>query len=163
MKDYEDEYKSPAKENTDCCMVNGASEDNTVQFHSGCFIPPINGQRCVSECASFCSESFSDGSINSCKGFSLGKKNQNSSEIGCVLAMDVFDCAKLNVASDSHGYGGDVEIFGNGPFDGFDTTTLYQGDLIESLNTVPMDLGFSGCYKKGRQENLSFTHLPVLF
>ena len=153
MKNYKDEYVRPSKGNTDACMVNGANTDNTDQFHSGCFIPPIDGPRCVFECANFCSESFSDGSINRCKGFSLGKKNQNSTEIGCVLAMDILDCANLNVASDSHGYGGDAETFGNGPFNGFDTTTLYQGDLIESSNTVPIDLGFSGCYKKGTYEN----------
>ena len=148
MKDYKKKYVRPSKGNTDACMVNGANTDNTVQFHSGCFIPPINVPRCVSDCARYCSEPLFDGSINSCKGFSLGKINQTSTEIGCVLAMDTSDCIRLNVASDSHGYGGDVEIFGNGPFNGFDTT-LYQGDLIENSNTVPMDLGFSGCYKKG--------------
>ena len=141
-------YDVPAKESTDACMVNGANTNNTVQLHSGCFIPSINGQRCISECARFCSESLSDGSINSCKGFSLGKANQNSTEQGCVLAMDISDCAKLNVPSDPKRYAGRVVIFGNGPFDGFKTDTLYQGDLIVSSNTVPIDLGFSGCYKK---------------
>ena len=142
-------YDDPEKGSTDSCMVNGANTNNIVQFHSGCFIPQINGPRCISECARFCSESFSDESINSCKGFSLGKVNQNSTEKGCVLAMGISDCAKLNVPSDPKRYGGRVEIFGNGPFDGFKTDTLYQGDLIESSNTVPIDFGFSGCYKKG--------------
>ena len=135
-------YISPAKENTDACMINGANTNNTVQFHSGCFIPPINGQWCISDCAKFCSESLADGSMNTCKGFSLGKQKQSSTEKGCVLAMDISDC-------DPYRFGVGVEIFGNGPFDGMKTDTFYQGDLIESSNTVPIDLGFSGCYKKG--------------
>ena len=149
MKRYEEEYKSPAIGDTYACMINGG---NAIKFHSECFVPAINRPLCISDCAGFCSDSLRDGSENSCKGFSIGKKNKNSIGTGCVLAMPTSDCPNLNVTTNSTRYGGDVEIFGNGPFYGFDETesnTLYQGDLIKSSNSLPEEFGFIGCYRKG--------------
>lgn len=149
MKEYKEEYESPAIGDTYACMID---EENTIKFHSGCFVPAINRPLCISDCAGFCSNSLRDGSENSCKGFSIGKKNMDSIGTGCVLAMPTSDCSDLNVTTNSTRYGGDVEIFGIGPFDGFneaESNTLFQGDLIKSSNTLPEEFGYIGCYRKG--------------